>query len=72
MLKKEIGVIQIPATKFQEFDCGEEISLHVEGEWEFKKEDFVEWECAQYDGFADLVKAQPGRNGWTYVTLRKQ
>jgi hypothetical protein len=71
MIRKDIPFFQI--VEFQKFDRGEEVSQHIEGEHDLNPGDILEWEAGQnLSGLARVIKAQPGRNGWTYVTLKKQ
>lgn len=71
MLRTDVPLFQI--LSFQAFDRGEDVSQHIEGEFEFSKGDTVEWEAGcNNSGYALVVSAiKPARNGYTYVTLNK-
>ena len=70
MLKKNIPLFQV--AEFQRFDKGEKVSQHIEGEYELIPHDLLECEAGQnIRCYAEVVKAQPGRNGWTYITIKK-
>ena len=70
-LKLEQFVL-ISATHFYEFDHGQAINELVPVGWALKPGDVVDWECAQYDGRAEVVScSDSAHEGWVECVLRK-
>lgn len=56
VFKNNIPFIEIPATKFQDFDHGKIIEMHISETHDLASGDWFYWSCAQFDGIAEVVK----------------
>jgi len=55
-LRTELGYILIGLGEFQQFDHGKPIEQLLSEEWDLEPGDVLNWECAQFDGQAEVIE----------------
>jgi hypothetical protein len=58
--RNDLPYLLISLTSFQAFDHGQEIEETVPKEWDIQSGDRINWECAQFDGTAEIVECRGG------------
>jgi len=57
-LRNDLPFLAISLTSFQSFDHGKEIKERIPKAWDLFPGDRVFWECAQFDGLAEIKKCE--------------
>ena len=70
-VRTELPCVQIPLTRFQEFDQGMPIDQELPTEWKLESDDIVNWECAQFDGQAVVISCDEPKGKTVFCTLEK-
>jgi hypothetical protein len=58
VLRSDLPYLTISVTSFQFFDHGQEIKERIPRAWNLFPGDRIFWECAQFDGMAEVRKCE--------------
>ena len=57
-LRNDLPFLAISLTSFQSFDHGGEVKERIPQAWNLLLGDRIFWECAQFDGIAEIKKCE--------------
>ena len=67
----DLAFLMIFLESFQPFDRGEEIETNVPVGWKLLPGDRIFWECAQFDGLAEVIRCKNLEEAHTVCVIKK-